>query len=259
MNQPPTTRFRAAGLSDVGRARPHNEDAFFVGQGRGLFLVSDGMGGQQAGALAAHIVVEVLPRIIEAQLALMRRARAEAIRRMLQQAVADLSRQMHQQSSGQPGLRGMGATVAAALVRGRRVHLVHLGDSRVYRYRDGQLEPLTRDHSIVGLLLRAGEITPEQAIGHSASGQLSRYVGMDSEVRAEVQTVGARADDRLLLCSDGLWGMVPDATTASILRAHPDTHQACQALLAAANAAGGKDNITALLIDFAGRDAGGAS
>ena len=243
-------RVTAGWMSDVGQVRGHNEDACLVDTGRGLFVVSDGMGGAQAGELASEIVVKALPQMIGDGLARCEKTSARAIRRVLRDAVTELNRQLHEQSAHQAGLKGMGATVALVLIRKRWAHITHMGDSRVYLWRAGGLEQLTADHSIVGILLRDGEITPEQAETHPAKGSLSRYVGMGGDVYPDVRTITLKKGDRLLLCSDGLTGMVPDSEIATILAGNDDPRQACEALVAAANQTGGKDNITAVVVNW---------
>ena len=144
----------------------------------------------------------------------------------------------------------MGATVVMALVQDDRAFIAHMGDSRAYLLRRGKLRPLTDDHSIVGILLRTGEIRPEEAEHHPARGQLSRYVGMEDEVYPDVRTVRLASGDRLLLCTDGLTGMVPDDTIMGLLAVSEEPQVACDHLVEAANAAGGKDNITAVIVDW---------
>jgi protein phosphatase len=160
----------------------------------------------------------------------------------------ELSQRLRNESKDQIGLKGMGATVVLAMVHGLKVHIAHMGDSRAYLIRKGRLSQLTKDHSIVGILLRHGEITPAEAREHPARGSLSRYVGMEGEVPPDLRTIAMKTDDRLLLCSDGLSGMLTNRTIANIVRKHPDIQIACRTLVDAANAAGGKDNITAVIV-----------
>ncbi|MDI7278161.1 MAG: SpoIIE family protein phosphatase, partial [Anaerolineae bacterium] len=149
-----------------------------------------------------------------------------------------------------PRPRRPGATVAAAWLRGGQAHLAHMGDSRIYLYRQGRLSQQTEDHSVVALLLRSGEITPEEARRHPARHQITRHVGMEGEVYADVRTIQLEPGDRLLLCTDGLTGPLDDERVAALLAEHGDPEAACRALVAAANAAGGADNITALVVDW---------
>jgi protein phosphatase len=143
----------------------------------------------------------------------------------------------------------MGATVVMVLILGRRAYVAHMGDSRAYLFRRGRLTPMTDDHSIVGILLRQGEISEAEAREHPARGRVSRYVGMEGEVYPDVRVEVLRKADRLLLCTDGLNGMISDAQIKRILTANRDPQQASQALVDAANRAGGEDNVTAVVVD----------
>ncbi|MGH9940136.1 MAG: PP2C family protein-serine/threonine phosphatase [Blastocatellia bacterium] len=239
-----------AALSDVGKVRQNNEDAFALLPEHGLFIVSDGMGGCRAGETASKIVVEALPRMIERRLAAIQSERADVVSLALRDAIVDLSQQLRRQSAGNPDLAGMGATVALACMRKDRLFIAHMGDSRAYLYRGGKLDQLTEDHSVVGILLRGGEITPEEVEVHPARGVLSRYVGMEGMVYPDTRALELLAGDRLLLCTDGLTGMAPDSRIAEILGACDDPQEACQALVEAANASRGNDNVTALVVAF---------
>ncbi len=240
---------RTAGLSDVGRVREHNEDRYLVDPDRSLFIVSDGMGGHQAGEVASEAVVTVLPPLIEQYISRHHPSSGKAIERILQRAIRELSQRLRTESKGRAGLQGMGATLTLVWLRGEEAYLAHMGDSRIYLYRNEKLIQMTNDHSVVGLLLRHGDITPEEARNHPARGRLSRYVGMKEDVSPDVRTICPQQGDRLLLCSDGLTGMVPDEQIRDVLQANPEPEAACQALIAAANEAGGKDNITVLVVN----------
>ena len=240
---------RAACLSDVGRARQSNEDRCLVDLKRNIFIVSDGMGGQQAGGIASEAVVTVLPPLLDARMSHMRTLSHGVIARVLQDVMLELSQRLRTESIKHIGLQGLGATVALAWVRGETVHLAHMGDSRIYLIHQGKLTLQTEDHSIVALLLRHGEIAPEEAHNHPARGRLTRYIGMKEDVLPDVQTIPLQSGDRLLLCSDGLTGLVPGLQIEDLLRANPEPKSACQALVEAANAAGGKDNITVLVVN----------
>jgi serine/threonine protein phosphatase PrpC len=240
---------QAACLSDVGRVRQQNEDQCLVALEHNLFIVSDGMGGHQGGEVASKAVVTVLPPMIEQRVARIRVPSPEAMELVLRDALVELSQRLRAESAGRAGLQGMGATVAVAWLRGSLAHLAHMGDSRIYLLREQRLMQLTEDHSVIALLLRHGEITPEEAQTHPARGRLSRYVGMEGEVYPDVQTVQLQAGDRLLLCSDGLTNMVSDRQIVQLLHVNAGAEEACQALVNAANVAGGTDNITALVVD----------
>ena len=237
-----------AALTDRGRVRRRNEDNWSADPTAGIYVVSDGLGGQSAGALASQIVVETLPLLLRKRLP---RAGDLAVAADLVRGVlCELSRQVYRQTQGEPGLEGMGATVVLAVVRETQALLAHLGDSRAYWFRDGRLERLTSDHSVVQLLIDDGEISPEQARTHPARGCVTRSVGMAGEPLPECRLVELQPGDRLLLCTDGLIGMVDDRSLGQILAAEGELKTACQRLIEAANEAGGKDNITVLLLEW---------
>lgn len=240
----------AAGLSDRGRVRAANEDALAVSPEERLLIVADGMGGHKGGATAARIVVTALPQLLQQRLASPRLTRA-ALCSGLQDAMLELSASMRDYAADDPALHGMGATVVLALMRGASAVVAHMGDSRAYLFRAGKLRQITADHSIVNILLRSGEITPEQAKKHPARHQISRYMGMASDVYPDVATLGVKVGDRLLLCSDGLTNMVDDIAIASSLARNVPAEDICRSLVDAANAAGGVDNVTVVVADIA--------
>jgi len=245
-----TTSIHIACESDIGKVRDHNEDAYFMDIENNLFIVSDGMGGSQAGELASKVVVEVLPKIIYKRLEKLESHSTKSIKISLKSAIMDLGRRLLEESAERVGLKGMGATVVLVLLRDGKTYIANMGDSRAYLYRNKHLKQLTEDHSVVGILLRNCEITPEEAKVHPARGRLSRYVGMEDEVFADVHTLAVKAGDRLLLCTDGLTNMLSDEVIANVLKKRSDPQTACQTMVDAANAAGGTDNITVVVADL---------
>ncbi len=238
-----------AGLSDAGRVRSQNEDRWLADPELGLFIVADGMGGEAAGALAAEIVVETLPRLLRHHLSDLTSVADPQSTTQLREMLTELSSHLRAESQGQLGLDGMGSTVVLALFRGQHVLIGHLGDSRAYLLREEQLEQLTQDHSLIQLLLEHGEITTEEAVHHPARGQLTRNVGMEGDAIPVVRLVDLRANDRLLLCSDGLTGMLSDEQLVALLNPRSAPEVVCRNLVSTANELGGKDNITAVVID----------
>ncbi len=240
----------AACATDMGQGRTANEDRCLISPERDLFIVADGMGGQQAGEVAAEAVVSLLPTLLRQRVAgapVFRRRVAELL---LREAILDLSRRLWSEGTVRPELRGLGATVAVVWLRPPFAHLAHMGDSRIYLYRGGHLAQSTEDHSVVALLVRSGEVSPEAALHHPARNQLSRYVGMEGDVYADVRTIQLQPGDRLLLCTDGLTRPLADERIAAVLAGQAEPEAACRALVAAASAAGGADNITALAVDW---------
>ena len=232
---------RAAGVSDTGRRRLRNEDAFICEPP--FFAVADGMGGARAGEIAARLAATALEEAApaargqEGVVALI----VEANRRIWERAVAD------------PTTAGMGTTVTAALVDGGagQVAIGHVGDSRAYRLRDGALEQLTTDHSLVAELVESGVLTPEEAERHPQRSAITRALGTEPSVEVEAFTVTGQAGDVYLLCSDGLSTMLGDDEVVSAIEgAGRDPAAAAEALVAAANAHGGEDNITVVLFEL---------
>jgi PPM family protein phosphatase len=225
-----------AGRTDVGRQRSANEDDFVLAPP--FFAVADGMGGAKAGEVASAMATEGFEgesdsgEPAEAQLA---RILREANKRIYDLAIADESH------------RGMGTTLTAAKVMGEDISLAHVGDSRAYRMRDGELEQLTKDHSLVAELERSGQITAEAAEHHPQRSIITRALGPEPEVEVDTYTVAAREGDLFLLCSDGLTSMISDEEITSILRSADSLDAAADALVRAANQSGGKDNITVVL------------
>lgn len=237
-----------AGLSDRGCVRENNEDRWFADPALGMFLVSDGMGGRRAGELASRIVVEVLPRRLRRTLSRVGSQFAAHDIEPIARDVSELSHHLRRESEGQPGLAGMGATLVLALIKPSQALVVHLGDSRVYLLRAGQLEQLTKDHTVAQYLVDAHEISPQEGTVHPAANTLSRYVGMEGAAQPDSRLVDLQPNDRLLLCSDGLTGMVSDQELGSILAQERDPESVCRHLIDAALAAGGRDNVTAVVV-----------
>ena len=235
-------------VSDVGRRRTENQDAWRADPEAGLYLVADGMGGLPSGGVAAKAVAELLPGKVVAALAALPKRTEAAVEEALKEALAGFSRELRERAAADPRLAGMGSTVVLALVQGRCLYVASLGDSRAYLLEGARLRALTRDHSVVSVLLQLGKITREEAERHPARSLVSRYVGMDGKAVADVRRARLKRDARLLLCTDGLSGMLSDdEIRATLAEEGPD---AAARLVARANEAGGADNVTALVVDF---------
>ena len=226
--------------SDTGRQRTANEDAYFAHAP--LFAVADGMGGAQAGEVASQIAVEALEPAGHGD------ESAEAfLRRTLEVANA----RIHDVAKGDTSVSGMGTTLTAALLEGEEVSFAHVGDSRAYLYRDGELRLLTSDHSLVEELRRQGRLTDEQAEDHPQRSIITRALGPEAEVEIDTMTHSARPGDVYLLCSDGLTSMVKENRIAEILATAGGLDSAASQLVAEANEAGGRDNITVVAFRLA--------
>jgi PPM family protein phosphatase len=222
--------------SDTGMQRRANEDSLLVRTP--LFVVADGMGGAQAGEVASHMAVESfkdgLPDRSDPRDGLVELARQANAR-------------INERSRSDPRHAGMGTTITAAYVGERDVSIVHVGDSRAYCLRDGELLRLTDDHSLVDELIRQGRLTPEEAEEHPQRSVITRALGPEPSVEIDARSFRGRAGDVYLLCSDGLTTMVGEDELAHVLLGHERLRDAGEALIAAANEAGGKDNITVVL------------
>jgi serine/threonine protein phosphatase PrpC len=229
--------------TDVGRARSGNEDSYVCG--RTVFAVADGLGGHQGGEVASAAAVEPLAALDGREFAEPGEAAGA-----LAAAIREGNSAILERAAGDPGLWGMGTTVTAAALAGdRHLQLAHVGDSRAYLLRDGSLEQLTTDHTVVGELVRRGRLTPEQAAIHPERSILTRAVGLDPRVPVDTpDPLELRDGDQVLLCSDGLTEAVDDDRIAELLSAADDGDAACRSLIDAANAAGGPDNITVVLL-----------
>jgi serine/threonine protein phosphatase PrpC len=239
-----------AGTTDVGRQRSTNEDSLLVHPP--YFAVADGMGGAKAGEVASRLAVEVL----EEELA---RHPDDAPESQLSHALQEANRRIFELSTDDESRRGMGTTVTAARVHDREVSLGHVGDSRAYRLRAGDLEQLTRDHSLVAELQRSGQLSAEAAEHHPQRSIITRALGPEPDVEVDTYTVPGREGDVFLLCSDGLTGMVSDDEMASIVRRAGSLGDAAESLVRAANQSGGRDNITVVLFSLADEGNGGAT
>jgi serine/threonine protein phosphatase PrpC len=229
-----------AGTTDAGRKRRRNEDAFVLDPP--LFAVADGMGGAQAGEVASRLAAAAFREFHEAD-ELEPEERVGAI-------IQEANRRIYERARSDAQASGMGTTITAALLRDANVALGHVGDSRAYRLREGRLEQLTEDHSLVADLVRTGRITPEEADTHPQRSVITRALGTDPEVDVDTFTVPAEPGDVFLLCSDGLTTMVEEDEIVEIITRSPDLAQATKALVKAANRAGGEDNITVVLFSL---------
>lgn len=232
---------RAAGVSDTGRRRLRNEDAFVCEPP--LFAVADGMGGARAGATAARLAAAALEES---------GGRASG-QDDLVELIVEANRRIWEQAVTDPSKAGMGTTVTAALVDAAAgtVAIGHVGDSRAYRMRAGTLEQLTTDHSLVAELVSSGVLTPEEAERHPQRSAITRALGTEPSIDVEAFTVAGEPGDLFVICSDGLPTMVSDEGVATaILSARNEPGAAAEALVAAANAKGGEDNITVVLFEL---------
>ncbi|NIC41189.1 Stp1/IreP family PP2C-type Ser/Thr phosphatase [Aquabacterium sp. A08] len=234
-------------LSDRGRVRANNEDAVAVDRDLGLAVLADGMGGYNAGEVASALATAEVQRQLRAALPRGSNAPRE-VRRALQHSVEAANLAIYEAALSRPDWRGMATTLVVALFGGARLTVGHVGDSRLYRLRQGQLALLTRDHSLLQEQIDAGLLSPDMARVAQYKNLVTRAVGVEPLVALELSEHVVQAGDTYLLCSDGLNDMLSDGEIAQILTHAPPLAQAGQALLDAANAAGGRDNISLVLV-----------
>ncbi len=242
---------RVAAKTDTGLVRASNEDAYLVATP--LFAVADGMGGHLAGEVASGTTVETLSKF------------AREITQdsdpgsALTEGVKAANRAVYEKASTDPALTRMGTTLTAAVALDGRLSIAHIGDSRAYLFRDGKLEQLTQDHTLVAEYVRHGRMTEEEAKVHPNRSIITRALGVEPDIPVDTITLSIKEGDRVLLCSDGLYSMVEDDAIAEILSTVPDAEAATRALVEAANAAGGEDNTTVLIIDVVAEESDSTS
>jgi protein phosphatase len=267
-------KITAAGLSDAGQEREQNEDWFYLRvvqslqeELSGLFVVADGMGGHLAGEVASQLTVETLeseftrsPRATRKLDTKARQAWEQGgnvtkllvdapVYAAIREAVQRANQVVRDYAQHYPDrARDAGSTVTMVALRGRIAYVANVGDSRTYLLRDGRLEQLTTDHSLVAGLVAAGRIEPEEIYTHPQRNVVYRSLGSDPQVEVDITRQALQPGDRLLLCSDGLWEMVRDPQIAALLQSAPDVWEACDRLVQTANEHGGHDNITAVVV-----------
>jgi protein phosphatase len=236
-------KLAAASATDQGLVRQNNEDSFLIDDQRGLFAVADGMGGHRGGEVASRTAVEAL------------RA-AFANGQPLHDAIGRANLAVLERAAGDADLAGMGTTMTAVVaVGGHQILIGHVGDSRAYLLHDGMLQRATDDHSLVEEMVREGRLTPEQAESHPQRAIVTRALGVDQQLAVDLYTLDVAEGDRVVLCSDGLTTMVRERDIERMARTEADPQRLADVLVAAANAAGGEDNITVVVIDVLEVDA----
>jgi protein phosphatase len=248
-------QYLAAALTDVGRKRSGNEDSFCVAPDLGLFVVADGMGGHAAGEVASRLAVttiqEAMTRYHDGTAVELVGPPASGLSAAANQLLSSIrlaNEAIFDAATSRSDYEGMGTTVVAALGRGDTVTLAHVGDSRIYRVREGAIEQLSRDHSLVQEQVDDGVLTAEEAHTSHLRHLITRALGIKGAVDVDLAELPAHAGDVLLLCSDGLSDLVEDEEMLAAVREHGDPEKACQTLVDRANYRGGDDNITVLII-----------
>ena len=272
----PALAVKAFGISDRGRVRPSNEDQFVVaelaktmrvshtslpepktqfGNEHGhLFLVADGMGGARGGEQASALAVVAIEQFTLNTFKWFFHSggpEAQAVLAQFQTALRQADARILEEAAEHPELSGMGTTVTMAYHLDAQLCVVHVGDSRAYMYEDGELHQVTEDHTVTADMVRRGDLQPEAAARHKFRHLITNVIGGNEALRyVEAHALQVQAGDRLLLCSDGLTEMLTNDAIAATLREEADPEAACKRLVAQANDAGGRDNITVLIVRF---------
>ena len=254
------SKISVVGLTDVGRKRKGNEDAHAVNPEQNLYVVADGMGGHAAGEVASKIAVEAIEEFIALTsgneeitwpFGLDETISYDGNR--LKTAIRHANSKVLEATRESAELEGMATTVAAILVDADVANLAHVGDSRIYRWKEGEMTLLTSDHSWVNEQIQTGVISPEQARSHPLRNVVTRALGGRTDLLVDIQALTLKSGDVLLACSDGLTTMIPDEDIAAILdRADGDVAKAARELVDEANDRGGEDNITVVLLKYEG-------
>ncbi len=229
--------------TDIGLARKTNEDLFFVDEKQGLFIVADGMGGHAAGEIASQIAVETVCQSLQT-------TGLANPQKWLSQAVEKANQAVERAANSNKAWQGMGTTLTIFLLQQQQGYLAHVGDSRIYRLHNSQFDQLSDDHSLVSEQIRQGILTPEQAETSTLGNILLQAIGITPELDICQKTIPLSSGDRFLLCSDGLTNMVSDTEIKETLKQPNTLSTTCDVLIEKAIAAGGKDNITAVVLQI---------
>jgi len=236
-------------LTNTGRKRDHNEDNLYVFsphtnfESRGmLFAVADGMGGHAGGEFASRIAVDTLGKYYTSE------NENKSFLVSLENCITEANSLIYSQAQSSPVLRGMGTTLTTAIIEANSLNLGQVGDSRAYLLRNGAIQQLTNDHSLVAEQIRQGIITEQEASSHPAKNIITRALGTKAKVEIDFYTFELEPDDRILMCSDGLHGVVSDEEMSKIVQEAESAPESCRRLIAKANENGGPDNITVILV-----------
>jgi protein phosphatase len=244
----PKALWKVGYKTDVGKVRETNEDSLFVDEEDGLVIVADGMGGHNGGEVASRMAVDIISNALKDKIA--PDAIKEDIFELIMKALFKANDEVRIKGESDPLLRGMGTTIIVVLCRGDDLYVCHVGDSRAYLVRNGSIQQLTEDHSVIAQMIKAGNITKEEAKNHKFKHMLSQALGTSVYLAPDIQFVSWKEGDYVLLCTDGLTDMLPDqdllATILECSKGEPG--EGCEMLVELANKRGGKDNITVILL-----------
>ena len=239
---------RAAALSDVGLIRSKNEDAFWCDPDRGIFIIADGIGSQLAGEVASEAAVDVIST--ELTLAVDLGLKEHELTDTIFDSFREAAEEIYKRSQESEELAGIACSAIAAVFQNGNFLVAHAGDSRAYLFSENSLHQMTVDDTPVAVLVKRGYLLPEKARSHHLKNVLTKSIGSKPTVEANLTRFPVKVEEKILLCSDGLWAMLSMEEMNDIFRANPNPDDACRELIAAARAHGGQDNITAIIVQM---------
>jgi serine/threonine protein phosphatase PrpC len=237
---------QVASLTHIGNVRSINEDKLYMGEPY-LFIIADGMGGHKAGEVASSSAVDFIRDILFDDLANNRIDKFDIADRIVE-AVIGANKHVYSKSLADKELLGMGTTIVCMVIYENKAYVANVGDSRLYIIRNGSIAQVTHDHSYVAELLKAGNITQEEAINHSKKNLITRAVGYQEQVEVDIQIIEISEDDILFMCTDGITNMISDLEVATIIKSNDDINKSCNYIIEEANRRGGFDNSTLIII-----------
>ena len=249
---------RSVGQSDVGRRRDHNEDSFLCDDAHCIYIVADGMGGHAAGEVASAEAVDQVYGMLKGRFHLVEELKNDLtnpdalakVHRLFESAVQSATYMIHGMAEVSPDQHGMGTTLSSLMVVGPIAIVAQVGDSRVYRMRQGKAQQVTEDHTLINHQLKTGQLTPEQAKVATHGNLITRAVGIRDYVEVDIFDVAIAPGDRFLLCSDGLSDYLTELDEVAAVACRAPLEPTAQGLINLANQRGGKDNITAVLVEI---------
>lgn len=237
----------SAAITDIGKVREINEDNYCIDEGRiGLYIVADGMGGHKSGEVASSIAIKIIREHIK--LFLTDEYLEQTVKGVIFEAFNRANKEIYNKSKEDFSCEGMGTTVTMALIIENKVYVGHIGDSRAYLLREGELKQITEDHSLVAELVKNGSITEREAMKHPQKNIITRSLGTDENVKVDIFSLEFYKEDMLVLCTDGLTNFVDKEEMKKILIENEDCFESCSTLVTLANQRGGYDNITILIV-----------
>jgi protein phosphatase len=235
------------GASHQGKVRDHNEDAFVIDKENGIFLIADGVGGNNAGEIASRIVSGVLPLMLHKNLSEKNILSEIEIKQIINKTLQEINQQIFSHSKLDPKLNGMASTVVFCLLLNETAYIVNVGDSRAYLIHNGNIFQITKDHSLIAVLLNMGQINKEEAKNHPSRHVITSSLGQEREIDIEINSFEQHINDILILCSDGLTDMIEDEKIYELAIQNSNSEITCSHLISAALENGGKDNVTVIV------------